>query len=170
MRTVEFIEKVNLNLPKLFHVGNFKTELTLEALIHNEKIMNEMFLGKKALETTAIPFAVHLGNCLIKHIPGAKWVDEEMESPFDLTIVVPLTYTKDLNSFIKTFPMNRVLKFLNTNREFNLSSFLTSTIFMSNNDLNDPKFTQKADKDGWCDIGGNSAIRVFQVKKEDLPN
>ena len=128
MRTVEFIEKINLDLPMLFHVGNFKTELTLEALIHNEKIMNEMFLGKKALETTAIPFAVHLGNCLIKHIPGAKWVDEEMESPFDLTI------------------------------------------FMSNNDLNDPKFTQKADKDGWCDIGGNSAIRVFQVKKEDLPN
>ncbi len=175
MRTKEFIDNILSVLPFLFGAMNFKTELTVEALKHNEQIIKETYpFGHKPLTTTLLPFAVHLGETIIHSIPGAKWEDKEITNPFELEILVPMfEKIKDSDNYMRIFPLNRVHKFWCEGREFNMSCMLNTTIFISQNDMNDPKFQELTDIDGWYQIGSGDMIRI--IKKElknqnDLPN
>lgn len=173
MRTKEFIEKTVSVLPLLFGVMNLKEELTIEALKHNEKIIEKTYpFGHKPLATTLIPFAVHLGETIIKLIPGAKWLDMEVKNPFDLELLTPMNNKiLDENTCMHTYPMNRVHKFWNESREFNMSCIANTLIFISQNDMNDPKFQTMIDEDGWFQIGGGDMIRIIKQKiNNDLPN
>ncbi len=174
MTTTEFVNKTKSSLDMLFTAMNFKSDLTLEALKHNEKIIAETYpYGHKPMTTTLIPFSIHLGETIIKSIPGAKWVEKEIANLYDIEIITPVNgELDDENLFMHSFPMQRVHKFWNENREFNMSSLLNTLIFISENDVLDPKFKDIADKDGWFQIGGGDMVRIFkkELNKDDLPN
>lgn len=174
MNTIEFVKEISENgsFSLIMSIGGYSTDLTVEALEHNETRINEIYpFGHKALVTSYIPFAVHLGMCIIEHIPGAKWVEEELDNPFNLAIEIPVKgKSNSEENKIKLFPMNRVDKFWQTGREFNFSCMLRTAIFMSQNDMTDPKLQDEADEDGWFKIGGGDLIRIvkFEKKQEDI--
>lgn len=91
-----------------FGVIGYKAELTFENLKEMERVINRVYpAGHQAMPTTFIPFGVHLGEVLIKHIPGAKWDFEEMESLFDLKVTA--TGANGARAVVK--PIKRIAKF-----------------------------------------------------------
>lgn len=169
MRTEEFVNKIWEGTTILFPVMNLSSEISIEALIINERVINKTYpFGHEPLLTTLLPFAVQLGKVLIKEIPGTKWIDKEIEHPYDLAIEIPTNYGNGEKMIV--YPVNRVQRFWIESREHSLSNMAISSKFLSENDITNPELQLKADKEGWLDIGNGNLIRITTVKKEDLPN
>lgn len=92
----------------MFPVIGYKTELTFENLKEMERIINLVYPeGHTPMPTTAIPFGIHVGNILVKQIPGAKWNVKDEEYVYDLSITCPGPDGGE--AFIK--PIQRVANF-----------------------------------------------------------
>ena len=172
MKTEEFVNKIWEKAELiLFPIGGYNPEISIKALIENEHRINQIYpFGHKPLLTTILPFAVQLGKVLIKEIPGTKWIDKEIEHPYDLELETYSKNNENDNVSVKIFPMNRIEKFWITSREFSLSNMVITLKFMSEHNINDPELTKKADKDGWINIGYGNLIRLKTIDKKDLPN
>ena len=152
------VNKTKGMLEMLFSVFNMRYDLTMDALKHNENRIKDSYpFGHEPKPTTMIPFGIHLGETMIANIPGTKWVDEELESIFDIKLEIPTI--KPVNKII-TFPLRRVNKFWQEDRQFNFSSFLNTFSFIQNNDMTDPIYISEADSEGWYHIPGGDVFKI----------
>jgi len=171
MKTSDFIKKMQNVMDLSFPFLRLKTELTLEAVKHNENIINNVYpFGHQPLFTTVLPIGFHLGETIIRMIPGAKWEEETGDNLEELKIIIPVKYDSS-DKYLKIMPIGRVLKYWTIGREYSLSCLINTTVFLSENDLSDPKYIEQADEDGWFQITDGDFIRITMVpktKKEDI--
>lgn len=153
----EMVEKVKETSDMVFGVIGYKSTLTFENLRKMEEVINSMYpQGHDPMPTTVIPFGVHVGEVLIKHIPGAKWnFDEPIEYVYDLSITCP----GPNGAVAKVKPLQRVAKFWR-DRTDTIFGFAEMIRDMANGTLNPTK------EGKWVKRPNGTQIRVHSMTKD----
>jgi hypothetical protein len=71
----------------IFKMMGYDRDTTIKNLKEMEHVINTLYpLGHQPEVTTVISFGLALGDTLVKNIPGAEWVIEDLADIFDMRI------------------------------------------------------------------------------------
>lgn len=102
------IEALPMMKELVFPAMGYQADDTIENLQEMETVINAMYPeGHKPLMTTVLSFGLHLGDVVIKAIPGARWELDNIDDPIDIQIHIPMPNKG--SSIVK--PVKRVAKF-----------------------------------------------------------
>lgn len=141
----------------LFNLIGVPNDFEPDSLERLEDIINLVWPNEPVQEmTSVIPFGFLLGETLVRHLPGAKWVTEDAKDLFDVSVEVPAG-----EAIQKVMPFRRVNNFFN-DRTDGLAVVYRMVEMMQRQLLDPDQLT-----DGqWLTMPNGDQIRVTRTEKE----
>lgn len=137
MRNIDkLLKTLEEMMPITESTHEFKFNYYPQSLKKLEISLNGLYpFGKREYDPSlAVVFGGYLGQVMVKNIKGAEWVDFE-DDPFDAKVKTPVKHGETLG-YAEIFPLLRVYKFLNVDREDTIYGFYNMTQDIANGRLN----------------------------------
>ncbi|MCX7610268.1 MAG: hypothetical protein N2043_01615 [Ignavibacterium sp.] len=104
-------------------------------------------------------FGLYLGQTIIKNFPNARWIDEEIDNPYEIKICIEIN--KNTGEEIQLFPIKRVYKFYEDYEYDFISYYKGLQEIISKHSVS---FLNDYPTEEWIDVGGNVSLRIFETK------